>query len=220
VDSFAPEDIRRYYNSAFIRHPHTGKIVQVADVSRENGEIWSSNIDGTEAPRVPKSDVSWDHVKIPRLGYRSLEDWYLYYVLKKTGNLTVKGVHPHNIVIQPNNVLHNMCRQFPYKGATRADAYFSHTMLRRGPIIEEIFNPTFTKFGEALDKLLKGKALGIALSPDFALALGKRADRAITLHFKEWLPAAYSEDGRKWTLAHDGYKDVITRGIKEELNYD
>ena len=210
VDSFAPEDVRKYYLNSFIRHPKTNAIVQVAEVDRERSEALYYNMKGGEVARTTLKDILWDHVRIPRLGYRSTKDKNLYYITKKVGSITVKGVNPHTIAVETNVPFATLVRSI---SENEYVSYINGGQVRRGELIEQIFEPVFKSLDEAVKLMLLGKAYASALSHDFALALGKRADRALTLFWKGWQPVAYSEDGERWVLVHEGYKDVIKRSL-------
>jgi len=219
MDAFSTEDIFKYYRHSYIRNPkNPDQILQVHNVDTTTKEVSLLTLKQDSTITVKQSDILWDHVKIPRLGYRCLEGKQLYYITKIVQRNITKGLNSSTVNIETDTRLGTLLSKIDYASFSK---YVGGNSLRRDGLVQELFHPAFVSLPQACNNLLQAVKTGRiaeAINHDFALVLGKSSDKILTLLFKGFIQAAHSKDGARWSLVNDEYRESIARGIGE-LNY-
>lgn len=213
---FAPTDLRRYYRGAFVRSPSSNRVMQVIDISEVDGTILLQSLTSGDQEQLAPAAFGWEHVRIPKLGFRCHDGMFLYYVSKRIGNLTQKGVTYRTLSIEYSTPLYSLLKE---ANTALAAEYTTPAITGAGStqLTEQIFNPTFQPLSKIVENIQSSNALAGAINSSFAVLAGKKKANAFSLYFKNWNLVAVSEDGDRWKLSHADFKPVIERSLGELL---
>lgn len=190
MNNYTREDFIRYYGDSWMVHPHTGDLFRIRGPDPDN----PNNIVTTAGDSLALESLDWLHVRTPdKLGYRGLLDGKaLYYLTRKAGRRTRKGVTPEAIII----TVPTQFRQLAQETGHLADVE-KHASLQDW-LAKEIFKPQFVSLETAISKLKDKKhTLGFAIDYNWAVTVGLYKAEPFLLHFKN-MRVAGSDDGEKW----------------------
>jgi hypothetical protein len=209
MNKYSLDDFSQYWRHTYIRLPKTGAIARVLGVNGGMAAFENKTVPGGLV-HVKLDDIEWEHVKLPTLGYRNTVPGGkgLYYFIRKVARVATKGLSDATVRTEMVQYVYDALIALKMN----AEAYLNDAGVHQ-VTAEALHRQEYTPFHEAI-KLLKTKldAVGFALSPEFAIVLGDRADNAFTLLWKQ-MNVAISPDGEKWHILCNEYKDVIYRQL-------
>lgn len=193
------DDFQRYFSGAFIRTPG-GKIGELRRAV-ERPSVFSFR--GKEGEfRADMSTVKWEDVVPPDLGYVNAGDLDdLYYVSKKPGRNTAKGLSVSTLSINPALVT-SVCT--------------APGSLPLQDIAQKLFYPQYTAYEDAVEMLKdpKQRALGYALSASVAVALDPGSKNGLILLIDEGI-VGRKKWGESWEFTAPHALDIAKRlGVK------
>jgi hypothetical protein len=191
MQHYSVEDFLTYFGTSWFLHPNTGEVVQAVGRDREDPE----RIILSTKEKVKLSELDWKHVAVPILGYRSLFDGKaLYYIARRAGRRTQKGVTPHAITITIPPIIRELASECGWCDDVRKHATLDDRVSKL------IWKPEYVSLADAINNLKNKKhAIGYALSPNWAVTLGLYKDEPFLLHFKN-LRVGGSKDGETFTF--------------------
>lgn len=192
MHNYTVEDFIRYYGDSWMIHPRTGELFRIRDRDADN----PNNIITNTGESIALESLDWLHVRTPdNLGYRGLLDGKaLYYLTRKAGRRTRKGVTPEAIIITIPSQFRQLAQETNNLGDVERHASLQDWLAK------EIFKPQFVKLPDAIAKLKNKKhTLGFALGFNWAVTLGLYKTEPFLLHFKN-IRVAGSDDGEKWNF--------------------
>lgn len=207
MNHYNVQDFLRYYGNSFMLHPHTGETFRVYAQDPNNPNCIITD----KKDSVRLEDLDWKHVQTPdALGYRGLLDGKaLYYITRKAGRRTRKGVTPEAIMIGIPTTVRALAQEI----GAMADIE-KHAILQDW-IAKAIFKPEFMSMAAAVDALCTKKhTLGFALSPNWAITLGLYKDEPLLLHFKN-IRVAGGKDGRTWKFYDKDAESLFSQYLKD-----
>lgn len=192
----------RYYTGSFILHPTNDTIVKVMGASRQVAEAVSLS----DKTHVRLSELDWNHVQTPQLGYRTMLDGKaLYYVTRRAGRLTEKGVTPSAIVVEIPSIVQALSNNLD-----SAEDLQKHCVLEQR-LADVIFRPEFTPLPAAVQFLKDRKhSIAFAVSNNWAVTLGLYKTQPFLLHFKNQT-VAHSMDGEKWDFLDEDAEIIFNK---------
>lgn len=193
MNQYSMVDFIRYYGDSWMIHPLTGELFRIRG---QDPDKPNTNVLTTAGDSIALESLDWLHVRTPDvLGYRGLLDGKaLYYLTRKAGRRTRKGVTPEAIIITIPSIVEQLAQETGHDNDVRKHATLQDWLAR------EVFKPQFVTLEDAVERLQSKKhTLAFALSPNWAVTLGLYKQEPFLLHFKN-IRVAGSDDGKKWSF--------------------
>lgn len=212
MKAYSNEDFAAYFRGAIIRSPlKKGSLVTVHECNGGNVTVHPlSKV--APAYNVPLDSIEWEHVAIPRLGYINtnlVAGTGLYYLERRVRRIASKGYGNDTVTVRPVPEYEDAAARLAGKVAVLQDR-LTPTSVK---IATNAFYPEYLSYEEASNRLLnKVTAIGIALSPNYAMVLGTTKKAPLLLLWKR-VRVASSEDGVKWNFYCDEYKSAAKREL-------
>jgi len=212
MKAYSSEDFSNYFRGAIIRHPQQEGFLASVVGCRE-GQVAVNPLNRASPPHtIPLDSIEWEHVAIPRLGYINTNlkaGTGLYYLERRVRRVAAKGYGNETVTV----------RTVPeYEGV-------AGRIVGKEPVLQERLTPTSTKiathaffpeylsYKEAANKLLnKAPAIGVALSPNYAMVLGSTKKEPLLLLWKREKVGS-SEDGINWNFYCNEYRSAAQREL-------
>jgi len=213
MKAYSNEDFAAYFRGAIIRSPQQkGSLVTVHQCA--NGAVVVHPLSKVApAYTVPLDSIEWEHVAIPRLGYINtnlVAGTGLYYLERRVRRIASKGYGNDTVTVRPVPEYEDAASRLSGKAAVLHEERITPTSVK---IATNAFYPEYLSHKEAANRLLnKATAVGIALSPNYAMVLGTTKKAPLLLLWKR-LRVASSEDGVKWNFYCDEYKSAAKREL-------
>lgn len=221
MEAYTLDQFDRYYRNSWVIDPSSGKPYCVYGCEAPDIVLLHNKKLTEHTKRVPQKHFEWKHVTTPKLGYRnidisghdSLDGKNLSFISKVVANVRERGIHPSAIKVKLVDEVLVAMQALELDTTGYKEQPYQIAGGINGTVADQIFNPKFVKFPDALDLIVtKADATGYAISHDVALVLGNRKDSALKLVWNR-ATAAQSSDGVRWHLVDSVLKDNLERVV-------